>query len=507
MRKIAFLILHIFFFETLAIPPLLYGAPYPTDLSEPDPITKLEWRRVAGREDAVYLNIPSSELSDRINIPGEPAPVILAKYNPSTAQGQLAVMRMRLVKGGDLQAQILRITPRNFQHTMGLHYYNFAWLDFDFNNPSCKWSEKYLTYDIPPLSQYGLDLNQVRGMFVKYDAGLTLIDPTDSLRFKLTPVMDQVNRSANYFIARLNTDPCFKRVAFKDFDKGNGLFNDISQWGFFRLVSLAMKDHGAEIAFIVVAKNRQEVTQHTSKSFFRKKVTTTYRYYVYPEWWVATRKVPGMHCEAYFSPNLVNGEERCFVKAVSGHTLPAFETLVYERSESKSGWTGLFVFLGMVAAGVLSGGFAVWSGLANATSLTALQSVLTGAGVGAVAGLIAVGGAQNVNLDTTAKFTPFKYSAYELDPSKDMSGDAKAVAQKTASQWLMPDVDKTPGAVQSFIWQIDWRRVLACGGMDPACTESPIEEIPMTDPRWKQVYDSMFYRPHEVLQKYKYPYE
>ncbi|MDI6729124.1 MAG: hypothetical protein QMD44_09415 [Thermodesulfovibrionales bacterium] len=88
-----------------------------------------------------------------------------------------------------------------------------------------------------------------------------------------------------------------------------------------------------------------------------------------------------------------------------------------------------------------------------------------------------------------------------------MSGDAKAVADRTRSQWLMPDHQNTPGGVQVFVQKIDYRKALACGGPSNTanCDSPAIEQLPLSDPRAKALYDEMFDK-HNDLRKYRYPF-
>jgi hypothetical protein len=192
------------------------------------------------------------------------------------------------------------------------------------------------------------------------------------------------------------------------------------------------------------------------------------------------------------------------VKVQGEHTFPVDETLIHEWSQSKSGWTGLFVFIGSIVIGALTGGLGGF----------ALQGIsinaLTGAAVGGIGGLIASGFSPTTS--TTAHFTPFVYSAYQLDPSTAMSGDAKAIADKTRSNWVMPNAQNTPGGVQRFIMKLDMRKILRAGSVSNVNAVSDdssfaIEVVKGSDPKFDTIYNEMFYKPHEKLQKHKYPYE
>ena len=112
----------------------------------------------------------------------------------------------------------------------------------------------------------------------------------------------------------------------------------------------------------------------------------------------------------------------------------------------------------------------------------------------------------------TAKLTPYSYSAYQLDPSASMSGDAKAIADRTRSNWVMPDSQNTPSGVQKFIMKLDMRKILRVGSVSSVNTVSDdsspaIEVVKGDDPRFMTIFNEMFYNPSKHLQKYKYPYE
>ncbi|MEW6741094.1 MAG: hypothetical protein AB1325_14490 [Nitrospirota bacterium] len=134
-----------------------------------------------------------------------------------------------------------------------------------------------------------------------------------------------------------------------------------------------------------------------------------------------------------------------FIKVQGNHTFPVDETLIYEWSESKSGWTGFFVLLAITFIGVALGGI---GGLAFLAEGQIIGAMLVGGALGAIGGLVASGFSPTTS--TTAQLTPFSYSAYQIDPSASMSGDAKAIADRTRSNWIMPNAQTTPGGVQKF---------------------------------------------------------
>jgi hypothetical protein len=484
-----------------------YAANLPaTDLSAPDPITKLEWRRIAGREDAVYLNIPSNQIGNTVNLPQDPNPIILAKYDESTATGTLAVMRIRQV-GADIQAGIFRITPENFQHFFGPHLYQFAFLHWK-GGAGCDYGAKHL-HDLDPPN---VDNNYIISQYNKYNLEYNIayntsynMDPTPFVRARVASQQAKINRSNFYWHQKLNNDPCWEHVALRQFDKNNDMFNDISHFAFLRLITLAQHIHKAPVAFIATPKIRQAVETSTKKNFFRKKVTTTVRYFLSPEWTVSTIKAfPNMHSDYEINATWDARATYSFVKVQGEHTFPVDETLIHEWSQSKSGWTGLFVFIASVVIGALLGGVGVLAGIGNA------NLALAGAAIGGIGGLVASGFSPTTSV--TAHFTPFVHSAYQLDPSAAMSGDAKVVADRTRSNWVMPNAQNTPGGVQRFIMKLDMRKILRAGSVSNVNAVSDdgsfaIEVVKGSDPKFNTIYNEMFYKPHEKLQKHKYPYE
>jgi hypothetical protein len=478
-----------------------------TDLSEPDPAMKLVWSRTAGREDAVYLDIPSNQINDKVILPHDPNPIILAKYDESTATATLAVMRMRQV-GFTIQAGIFRITPKDFQHYFGPHLYQFAFLNWK-GGDSCDYGQKYLHDQDPP----DVDNNYIISSYNKYDLEYniqydvpTTTDPTLLIKIRTGSQQYKVNRSNFYWHQRLNDDPCWEHVALRQFDQNNGMFNNISHFAFLKLVALAQHIHKAPVAFIATPKIRPAVETSTKKSAFRKKVTTTVRYWLSPEWTVSTIKAfPNMQSDYEINTTWDSRGTYSFVKVQGNHSFPVDETLIYEWSETKSGWTGFFVLVASVVIGAALGAYfgpAIIGGIQT--------GALAGGGLGAIGGLIASGFSPTTN--TTAQLTPFSYSAYQLDPSSSMSGDAKAIADRTRSNWVMPDAQNTPGGVQRFIMKLDMRKILRAGSVSATNnvsddTSSSVEVVRGDDPRFNTIYNEMFYNPSKTLQKYKYPYE
>ncbi|MFO0753556.1 MAG: hypothetical protein U0411_09565 [Thermodesulfovibrionales bacterium] len=184
------------------------------------------------------------------------------------------------------------------------------------------------------------------------------------------------------------------------------------------------------------------------------------------------------------------------------------ETLIYQWSKTQSGWTGLFVFVAIVVVGAITGGLgAVGLTATNLATVSWTAGALAGAAAGAVGGLVATGGSPTTN--TTADFTPFNDSSYELSAAGGYADDQKEIAARTFSNWLSPDIMNTPGGVQVFAGKIDFRKALACGGATKAtdaCSTPAITQVGMDDPRFNQVYKEMFTFPNKDLQKHTYPY-
>ncbi|MFO0753577.1 MAG: hypothetical protein U0411_09675 [Thermodesulfovibrionales bacterium] len=323
--------------------------PYATDLSEPSGVIKYSWARVAGNESAVYLNIPSNQLSKGIELPRDPSPLILGKYDSSNSAGQIALMRIRQV-GANIQAEIRQLSPKDFGHFFSPHLYHFALLDWNINNdPNCIYSEKYLKSDDPP----SVDTGEIRRKCWEYDTGRTSMEPV------FLPGMEEgkVNRSNSYWHQRINTDPCWTKWGLKDFESSeDNTFHNLSYYGFMRLVALAQHLHKASVSVTAVAEYREEVQSSTSKSFFKKKVTTTVSYYLKPQWTVGTPSRSGAYSDFLFNPTWDTNGWFSFVQVTGNHTFPVDETLIYQWSKTQSGWTGLFVFVAIVVVGAITGG-------------------------------------------------------------------------------------------------------------------------------------------------------
>ena len=108
---------------------------------------------------------------------------------------------------------------------------------------------------------------------------------------------------------------------------------------------------------------------------------------------------------------------------------------------------------------------------------------------------------------TSAATAPYHYPSEESSPS--LSGDAAQVAANTDSVWLSPDMWDTPssgGGVELFASQIDYRAALACGGANNAACGQIVTTIGANDPRFNEVYHTMFSFPQKTLEKENYPF-
>jgi hypothetical protein len=515
-KVISWLVAPVIVFMFLTLPYLEAKAyadnfqPPPTDLSQPEFLDMFSFTRMMGKEEAVYFSIPASQVSSLIPLPSDPSPFILAKYEREKTVGSIFVMRIWQA-GPWMRGEILRITPRNWQHFMGTHFYNFAFLIP--KNQNCY---------INPVEGPGVDkVNEVAQAFAEYDykvkelidqgwdpniARNAVRDPTPFLRNAIgNPYY--YNNSDLYWFERLNDDTnCWDKVGAGDYDKGDSEFHDISEPAFYNMVSLAMEIHKAGAGLIMFPKYRQEVEKKTKKGAFRKKVTITVRYFVYPEYvMVFPHKVSESYGNFRTNPgNSPASNMYDFVTVTGNHTFPVDEFLVYQWSKTKSGWTGLAVFLGSLLIGMFT------AGIGNLFSGGGFIGILEGAAIGGIGGLIASGFSPTTSV--TAHFTPFVYSKYQLDPSAAWEGNAKKVADETFDKWLRPDVQNTPGGVGVFVSRIDMRKAVLCGS--PSNTDNcnpevdqPVVQVHGTDPRFWSIFNEMFHHASQELMKYKYPFE
>ena len=473
--------------------------PEATNNNSPSGILRYAWSRMNGRADAVYLNIPSSQLSNASQIASSPSPMIFGKFNPTLGVGTLALMRMHQ-DGAMLKADIVQLTPKNFHHSMGIHLYNFAWLDF---NASCagQAQAKALSDSNSP----NVDNARIIHDFTQFDMGNTLLSPVFSFS---ASEQAAINLSNSYWHQRLNNDPCWSPAKFSDADAGDGDWHNLSLTDFMNVVALATQLHKAGAAFVAVAKISQNVNTSSHGSFFTKTVTTTVSYNLSPDWYVGTKAYKG-YADAIYNPTYVASNDVAFVHVEGqGANFPVDPIVVYQWSQSVSGLTGLFVFLVCIVIFAVGGG-----ALGYALGGQNLAGAAIGAAVGAVAGVVAAGGSPTTG--TIASITPFVNSSFHYTlPS--MSGDAQIVAGRIDPIWLDADnaggapqpIDQTPGGVGSFVVSIDARKALACGGASQtaACTNPAVTQIGPNDPRWKTVYDSMFHQPAKDMQNSIYPY-
>jgi hypothetical protein len=159
------------------------------------------------------------------------------------------------------------------------------------------------------------------------------------------------------------------------------------------------------------------------------------------------------------------------------------------------------VFVAAVVLGALTFG----TGLFAQLGFTAF----TGAALGGIGGLIASG--FNPSIHQSARFTPFVHSAHQLNPAAGTTGDARIIADNTRNKWVMPDPQRTSGGVERFILKLDKRKILRAGttanvNAMPDDRSSAIEIVRGDDPRFNTIFNEMFYKPHERLQRRVYPW-
>jgi len=76
----------------------------------------------------------------------------------------------------------------------------------------------------------------------------------------------------------------------------------------------------------------------------------------------------------------------------------------------------------------------------------------------------------------------------------------------------MPNAHNTPGGVQRFVMKIDKRKILRAGTVTNVNAisddhSSAIEIVRGDDPRFNTIFNEMFYKPHETLQRHVQPFE
>jgi hypothetical protein len=227
---------------------------------------------------------------------------------------------MRMV-GGVIQAQILRITPKDFQTHLSPHFYNFSWLDWT-GNAGCNIDDKMLVANDPP----NIDNVSIIRQFLDYDLGRASVEPSVLLGGEQA----KVNKSNYYWHERLNSDPCWNKMGLKAFDTGDGNFHNVSLNGFLNIVAFAQNIHKAPLGYTAISQIRQDVSTETHKSFFKKKVKTTVSYYLKPMWFISTPKKAGDYSDYEANPTLTENGTYSFIKAMNNHSFPEEEMLVYQ---------------------------------------------------------------------------------------------------------------------------------------------------------------------------------
>ena len=412
--------------------------------------------------------------------------------------------------GPTIKAEIIQLTPKNFHHFMGSHLYNMAWLDFNSSVPGCG-SDQYLNSTVSPNINSVVTNSQIIHDFTEYDNGQTLTPP--SYLFS-SDQQAQINQSNFYWHQRLNNSPCFTPWAFKQFDDGSGNWTNITQSGFFNLVALAQQVHQAALSITAISNIQSQVNQSSTSSFFTKTVTTTVSYYVTPQYYVGTRSYNGTYYDIQANPTWIPSNNVSFVSVQgqgastgAGQGFDSTPYLVYQYSQSQSGWTGLFCFLAIIVIFTLAAvgvGELLSEDVLDIVNIGGYTAAAIGIGIGAVGGLIAAGGSPTTG--ATANITPFVDSAYDLSPAINYTGDQAIVQQNTDNQWLDVNLASTPGGLQTIVTGLDLRKALACGGPSGNCVTPIVSQVGMSDPRFQQTINSMFRQPTKILEGETYPY-
>jgi len=100
------------------------------------------------------------------------------------------------------------------------------------------------------------------------------------------------------------------------------MFNNISHFAFLKLITLAQHIHKAPTAIMATPKIRQDVQTRTSSNFFRKKVITTVRYFLSPEWKI-------LRAGSVTNVNAIQGDRSSAIEVVQGDD-PRFNTIFNE---------------------------------------------------------------------------------------------------------------------------------------------------------------------------------
>ncbi len=189
----------------------------------------------------------------------------------------------------------------------------------------------------------------------------------------------------------------FKGGAYQD-----PVFHNVSWSGAQVVIGHAMRHYGAMFGFIAVSQSRTTQTQSTSGGFLKKKVTTTVKGWVKPEWYVAT-PVELQQENAQTAAICVSAAQTASetascddpahiaisgvaVSPWKGGNMPMDEEMIYQWVHKQSSWSIAFfaVVLAVVTWGVALAMTAAAPALMNAITLS---TSLGSAGLGAVAGV------------------------------------------------------------------------------------------------------------------------
>jgi hypothetical protein len=178
---------------------------------------------------------------------------------------------------------------------------------------------------------------------------------------------------------------------------GNDAFHNVGMGAVQVIVGHAMQAAGASVGLVAVAKTRPNQYQTKSGGWFKKTITTHVEGFTKPEWYVVTpaqfqpHGASSQYC-AIDVPNPADCPQQLAVKSGvvwsqwTGGSLPAFEDMTSNWTESKSSFTLLAMIAVTFLIVMTAGALAVAAG-AGATALgpaTFIQGLMaTGAGTAA----------------------------------------------------------------------------------------------------------------------------
>lgn len=285
--------------------------------------------------------------------------------------------------------------------------------------------ERWVTLNQGSVGQLGLSSDQVSNLMERFPANGTVIYArydTNAVELRInavqvrktpdgltrvyiadfTPHHGERLRVGRYYmsaIERANPN-ALGNNPFQQFRGGytDPVFQNISWEAAQVALGSAMAYFNATVGFLAVAQTHIETETHKSSGLFTSTVTTTYKGYAKPMWFVGLpwemqpRGRAAQICAVQY-----NGGSACddvghivssgiSVDSWTGGNMPVNEDLVYTHSESQSGWTilafAVLTFALAWAGGAILTGEAGWSAgvaeSAGATGTTAMQAAASG---------------------------------------------------------------------------------------------------------------------------------